>query len=65
MSNNDPRPGELVHEAKELDAEAARLHATSDATAAAEADEAADQEWKAAEAITSKVEGFTAGEPSE
>jgi hypothetical protein len=64
MASTDPSPGELVHEAKELDAEAARLHAASD-PAAEDADQAADQEWKAAEAITSKVEGFTAGEPLE
>jgi len=70
MTSPEPSPSELVHEAKELDAQAARLHAQADATplgsaehqAAEDADQAADQEWKAADAVTSKIEGFTPGE---
>lgn len=63
MPSNDPSPGELVHEAQELDAKAAKLHGGADQQAASEADEAAAQEWEAADGVTSKIEGFTAGEP--
>ncbi len=64
MASNDPSPGELVHEAKELDAKAAQLHASASGSAEQQAAaEAAAQEWEAADGVTSKIEGFTAGEP--
>lgn len=73
MTASDQDPFGLTAEAQELQARAKALHEAADRTppgspehvAADEADEAADQEWQAASAVTSRVEGFTGGEALE
>jgi hypothetical protein len=73
IGRNDPVPGKLVAEAKAAQAHAHELHEAADKAgpgspeweAALEADEIANEDWEAASAVTSKVEGFTGGEPAE
>jgi hypothetical protein len=69
----NPDPSELVVDAEAKQANAEKL-ATGAATtppgsperaAAADANADAEQEWNAADAVTSQIEGFTAGEPAE
>ena len=73
MTTSDSDPVSLTAEAQAMASHAAKLHATADATdpgsperlAAEEADLDAEQEWEAASAVTSRIEGFSGGEPAE
>ena len=69
----DPDPSELVVEAEAKQAIAEKLASEAATTppdspewaAAADVDADAEEEWEAASAVTSKIEGFTGGEPAE
>ena len=72
QTHTDPDPTRLIAEAQAHEAQAKHLHEVADATppgspehvAADEVDEEANEEWDAASAVTSKLEGFTGGEPA-
>ncbi len=71
-THTDPDPTRLIAEAQALEENARHLHEVADTTppgsperlAADELDEEANEDWEAASAVTSKLEGFSGGEPA-